>query len=345
MPLPRDLQRPAFRLGLHLRQRGELPAPPEAVADIRHRAFHPCLVTGLQRPGRVNQAAVVRGHLGIGPVELRVVEVGFVHPGLQVVRHQPGRDAAEEPERGGVALGPGALVHLQHRPDEHVPRAGQHHDERPDGAQLAGQRVQPPAQLAVVDLRLLTRLGRLRVPHCHLRPADLLRDAGIHIAAEARHTGRQPPLVPQPLVDRRHPHPGLELRGDVIVVLADRRPGHLPQPGIGQFREPLPDQLMPLQLALRRPARGDARRHRRRDVLPQRLAVHPQALRHLAQRPASMPVHEYLRDVNHVERSPCHRPPVPDGRKVAPSRWPGPPRHARRPHGELRDRGGELGDR
>ena len=36
---------------------------------------------------------------------------------------------------------------------------------------------------------------------------------------------------------------------------------------------------------------------------------------------------------------------VPDGRKVAPSRWPGPPRHARHPHGELRERGGELRER
>src|SRR5512142_2603031 len=33
------------------------------------------------------------------------------------------------------------------------------------------------------------------------------------------------------------------------------------------------------------------------------------------------------------------------GGKTAPSRWPDPPRHARRPHGELRDRGGELRDR
>jgi hypothetical protein len=54
-----------------------------------------------------------------------------------------------------------------------------------------------------------------------------------------------------------------------------------------------------------------------------------------------MPVHQDLGDVDHVERPPCHRPPVlvPDGRKVAPSRWPGPPRHARHPHGELRERG------
>ena len=257
----------------------------------------------------------MRGHLRIGPVQLRVVKIGFVHPGLQVVRHEPGRDAAEELERGDVALGPGPLVHPQHRPHEHVPRARQHHHKSPDGAQLPGQRVQPPAELPVVDLRLLPGLSRVRVPHRHLRPAGLLRDVGIHVAAEARHAGRQAPLIPQPLVDRRHPHPGLELLNDVVVVLGDGRPRHLPQPGISQLREPLPDQLMPLLLTLRRAARGDARHHRRRDVLPQRLAVHPQALRHLAQRPASMPVHEYLRDVNHVERSPCHRPPVPDGRK------------------------------
>src|SRR5215472_7550201 len=31
--------------------------------------------------------------------------------------------------------------------------------------------------------------------------------------------------------------------------------------------------------------------------------------------------------------------------KIAPPRWPGPPRHAPHPHGELRDRGGELRDR
>src|SRR5258708_183687 len=38
-------------------------------------------------------------------------------------------------------------------------------------------------------------------------------------------------------------------------------------------------------------------------------------------------------------------PPFQTGGKAAPSRWPGPPRHACHPHGELRDRGGELRDR
>jgi len=259
----------------------------------------------------------VRGQLGIGPVDLGVVQVGLVHPGLQVVRHQAGRDPGEELERGDVALGPRALVHPQHRPHEHVPRAGQHHNERPHRAQLAGQRVQPPAQLPVVDLRLLPGLSRPWVPHHHLRAAGLLRHAGRDVAAKARHAGRQPVLVPQPLMDGRHPHPGLQLRDDVIVVLADRGPGHLPQPRIGQLREPAPHQLRPLLFAPgRAAARSDARGYRRGDVFAQRLAVHAQRTGHLTQRPAGMPVHEYLGHIDHVERSPCHRPPaVPDGRK------------------------------
>src|ERR1035441_3515226 len=43
---PRDLRGPAHRLGLHLLQRGELPAAPERVPDIRHRPFDPGLIPG-----------------------------------------------------------------------------------------------------------------------------------------------------------------------------------------------------------------------------------------------------------------------------------------------------------
>ena len=172
-----------------------------------------------------------------------------------------------------MALGPRPLVHLQHRPDEHVPRARQHHHERPDSAQLPARRVHPPSQLPIVDLRLLTRLGLPGAPHRHLRTPGLLRDIGGDIPAEARHAGRQPVLVPQPLADRRHPHSGLQLTGDVVVVPGNRRPGHLPQPRVGQLREPRPGQVLPLALALRRPAGRDPGGDRRRDVLADRLAV------------------------------------------------------------------------
>ena len=156
---PATSSRPAGGLGLHPLQRRELPAAPEAVADIRHRPFHPGLVAGLQRPGRVDQAAVMGGELGIGPVELRVVEVGLVDPGLQVVRNQAGRDAAEEGERLDMALDPGPLVHLQHRAgrtcDANTPAPSR----TPTPCGPSRHRVHPAAQQPVVDLRLLPGLG------------------------------------------------------------------------------------------------------------------------------------------------------------------------------------------
>jgi len=43
-------------------------------------------------PGRVHQAPVVGSQLGIRAVDLRVIQVRAVHPGLEVVRHEPRRD-------------------------------------------------------------------------------------------------------------------------------------------------------------------------------------------------------------------------------------------------------------
>ena len=72
----------------------------------------------------------------------------------------------------------------------------------------------------------------------------------------------------------------------------------------------------------------------------------PPAGRHLVLRPARTPVHQDLGHIDHVEHSPCHRPPSSHqtAGKIAPPRWPGPPPHAHPPHGELRDQGGELRD-
>ena len=105
---------------------------------------------------------------------------------------------------------------------------------------------------------------------------------------------------------------GLQLLTDVIVMRLDRRPGHLPQPGISQLREPLPDSRIPLRLAQRRPARDHPRHGCRGHILPDRLAVHTQALRDLADTAARMPVDEDLRHIDHVERSPRHRASRPD---------------------------------
>ena len=306
-PLPGHLGAPPFGRGLHLRQRGELPAAPERVAHIRHRPFHPRLVRGPERPCRIGQEPVVRGQLGIGPVDFRVIQVRPVHPGLQVVRDQPGRHPAEELKRPDMALAPGLLVQPDHRPHEQVPRAGQHHHEGPHRDRLPGRRVQPAAQPPVIDLRLGARLRRPGPQYLHLRPAGLLRHVCRHIPAEAGDAHCQALLIPQPLMNRRDRDPGLELLTDIAVMRLDRRPGHLPQPGISQLREPLPDPGVPLRLAQRRPARYHPGGLRGRGILPYRLAVHAQRLRDLAVVPPRLPVDQDLDDVDHVERSPRHR--------------------------------------
>ena len=74
--------------------------------------------------------------------------------------------------------------------------------------------------------------------------------------------------------------------------------GNLPRTG-----STAPPRYSPAPRAVPRLSRGD--------VLSPRLAVHPQALSHLVLRPARMPVHQDLGNVDHVKRSPCHRPPSP----------------------------------
>jgi hypothetical protein len=180
----------------------------------------------------------VGGELGIRAVDLRVVKVRLAHPGAQVVRDLPGRGAAEIGERLDVRLDPSTLIHGEHRTHEHVPGRGQDHHERPDPAPPPANRVDPVAQMPVVDLRLRTGLGLL-APHDHLGPAGILGQVRPHIPAKRRHAALQAVLVAQPLPDRRHPH-HTEHRFDVVVVLGDLRPRRLPQPRIRELREPAP---------------------------------------------------------------------------------------------------------
>jgi hypothetical protein len=60
----------------------------------------------------------VARQLGVGAVELGVVEVRPFDSGLEVVRDQAGRDAAEERERLDVRTGPRRLIHRQNRAQE-----------------------------------------------------------------------------------------------------------------------------------------------------------------------------------------------------------------------------------
>ena len=128
---PRHLAAPQERPLLHGRFRGPLPAGPERVADVGHRPLHPRLVPRLLPPGGVDEGAEVGGQLGVGAVDLRVVEVGAIDAGAQVVDDGPAGHAVEEGEGGHVRGAPGERVEPQHRAHEHVSRPGEDHDEGP----------------------------------------------------------------------------------------------------------------------------------------------------------------------------------------------------------------------
>lgn len=68
--------------------------------------FHLRLVAGLARSGRHDCRAVMRGHVGVGPVHCRFIKAGLGHAGLQVVAYHLRRDAAEVAERPAMRADP-----------------------------------------------------------------------------------------------------------------------------------------------------------------------------------------------------------------------------------------------
>ncbi len=327
-----DLEAPDLSGLLHRGQRAELAAGEEAVADIGNRPLHAWLVLRLPRPRGVDEHAVVAGQLGVGTVELGVVQVRADHAGLEVIGHQPPGRSAEEAQRGHVRLDPYGQRHRHHRADEQVPRAGQHHHKRPHPPGLAGGRVGPQAQVAVVQLGLLA--GRwVGLAHRDLPPDGLTVGHGRpDVAAEAGDAGLQAVLVAQPLPDRGD-RVDRQLLADQLMERGDLAEPGMAQLGGDQLREPPTHQLRPALLADRLAPGHDAGRHGGRDVLTDGVAVHAQAVGDLADRAARMPVDQDLGDIHHLEGPPCH---------------PDPPRHRCRDEQDRRSgtgRGGEFRDR
>ena len=302
--LPGDLAAPGHRGGLHLFEAGPLAAAKEALADVAHRAFDAWLVLGLDRPGRVDETAVVLGQLHVPAVELRVIQIRFDRPGLQVVRNEPGGDPAEELERGDVRLDPGRLVHRKHRPDEHVPAHREDHHEHVQLAAAARHRVGPQGEISVIDLGFAARLD-IGAPHRRVLGGDLVAELEPHVTPEAGHAHREPVLIAEALPHRRC-LVRLEHRRDPVAMDVDVPEREAPRLRVEQFGEPAPNQLGPLGPAQRRAARNQAGRFGRGDVLADRPAVYPDTRRDHRLRSPGVPVLQNLYNVDHLERSPCH---------------------------------------
>ena len=182
------------------------------------------------RPGTRNG-----GQLGISPVDLRVIQVRAVHPGLEVVGHQPGRDPAEERERLHMVFAPRLLIHA----GSPAARTCAASTPAPSRTPTSSPASRPPgpatAQPPVIDLRLARRLGRLAAapsPATGASPpalrATYRRKLVTLTASPADHAAAD---------DRGHRVPRLQLLTDVLVMRArspTRSPaatGYRPAPG------------------------------------------------------------------------------------------------------------------
>ena len=164
-----------------------------------------------------------------------------------------------------------------------MPRARQHHHERPDRVPGAGRRVGPGPSLPVVDLRLTARRPAPAAPSP--RPGGV---SSARFAATYRRTTTATPSAPlraaAMIVDTVTPAFSCSTMYSRCASIA----GHVTcRTRVSDNSGNHPHQLRPHRLTHRRPARHHPRGHRRGQVLAHRLAVHAQALRDLA--PATDP--------------------------------------------------------
>ena len=78
----------------------------EPALDDQHRHLDLRLVARPARSGRQDGRVVMRSHLGIGAVDLRLVQAGLDHRDLGVVRHQQVGHPADRLESPGVCADP-----------------------------------------------------------------------------------------------------------------------------------------------------------------------------------------------------------------------------------------------
>src|SRR5450755_1528527 len=73
--------------------------PPEKPSlNDEHRLLDFCFIPRTSRPRWQNGSVIMRRHLGVGSIDLRVVETSLDNSGLGIVRHQQMRNAAEHLE-------------------------------------------------------------------------------------------------------------------------------------------------------------------------------------------------------------------------------------------------------
>ena len=114
--------------------------PPEKPSlDDEHRLLDFCFIPRTSRPRWQNSGVVMRRHLGVGSIDLRIVETGLDHSGLGIVRHQQMRNAADRLHGADMGVNPVRQRLRPARMREREARRAKHGDEYLRHADFARQ--------------------------------------------------------------------------------------------------------------------------------------------------------------------------------------------------------------
>ena len=98
----------------------ERPSRKKVLSHNGNGAFDFAFMLGHSHFCRVRNEAVVPLHIGIGPVDGGVVDVGLQNPGLEIIEYYPARHAAEEGECPFVTIEPHVRILTEDKADELV---------------------------------------------------------------------------------------------------------------------------------------------------------------------------------------------------------------------------------
>ena len=188
-------------------------------------------VSRLVGPRRKDSHRIMRRHRAIGPVDLGVVERGFVDAALQIVGNQQLRHAAEEAEHAHMRAGPVRQLLRPGRLGISEVRSAEHANEYLRLMDFAGRRIDNPDPLArVVHERLFP--GDVVLAHHRaqpsLEPAKQIAEPAVAVAVSVD----LPIFLPKD--HHRHPRP--------FQLARQGRPVRLDPPPLAGLDSSAPEQ-------------------------------------------------------------------------------------------------------
>ena len=154
------------RIDLRQAVKGSVAKPPEKPSlNDEHRLLNFCFIPRTPRSRWQNGGVVMRRHLGVGSIDLRIVETSLDDGRLGIIRHVQMRNAADCREGMDMGVDPVGQRLRPARMRKSEARRAEHGDEDLRLADFAGQPVDDDRNpiAGIIDEQPLA--GRVRLPH------------------------------------------------------------------------------------------------------------------------------------------------------------------------------------